>query len=180
MCNGHADISFWDSWLTEVNATTEELGSRRIMQDAKFRDAPWINGKVIRPLIKGEYVTVLDKKKVWSAYWYQFSQYNTTGWVSYIAFVDDPSKASASDCDPINGYIDDKWYCSCKDGYKWMGSVRACVLKSTISGERILTEMEINIAKCWMGWYISPYSNKCECDYNAWYGMWPFGKCEKR
>lgn len=180
MCNGNASNSFWDSDLTEIKASDEELWSRQIMQDAKFRDAPWIKGKVMRPLIKGEYVTVLDKKKVWSAYWYEISQNNKHGWVSYIAFIDDPSKASASDCDPINGHIDNNWFCSCNDGYKWMGKVRSCVLASTVSWERILTEMEINIATCWMGGYISNYDKKCECDYTEWYGMWPFGKCEKR
>lgn len=180
MCNGNADISFWDSWLSWVNATSEELWSRRIMQDANFRETPWTSGKVIWPLIKGEYVTVLDKKKVGLMDWYEVEQYNTKWWVSYLAFVDDPSKASAADCDPVNGHIDADWYCSCNDGYKWMGGVRACVLKSTISGERILTEMEINIATCGMGGYIGKYSGKCECDYNEWYYMWPFGKCEKR
>lgn len=180
MCNGDADISFWDSWLSEVNATSEELGSRRIMQDANFRKTPWTNGEIIHPLIKGEYVTVLDKKKVGSMEWYEVEQYYTKWWVSYLAFIDDPSKASAADCDPVNGYIDEKWYCSCKEGYKWMGSVRACVLKSTISWERILSEMEINIATCGMGGYLSPYSNKCECDYKEWYWMGSNGKCEKR
>jgi hypothetical protein len=180
MCNGNADISFWDSWLSEVNATSEELGSRRIMQDANFRKTPWTNGEILRPLIKGDYVTVMDKKKVGSMEWYQVSQYNTTGWVSYLAFIDDPSKASAADCDPINGYIDDNWYCSCKEWYKWMGSVRACVLKSTISWEKILSEMEINIATCWMGGYISKYTKKCQCDYAEWYWMGSNGKCEKR
>lgn len=180
MCNGNADISFWDSWLSEVNATSEELWSRRIMQDANFRETPWTNGRIIRPLIKGEYVTVLDKKKVNSMDWYEVEQFYTKWWVSYLAFVDDPSKASASDCDPINGHIDENGYCECNDGYKWMGSIRSCVLKSTISGERILTEMEINIATCWLGWYISPYDNKCECDWKEWYWMWANGKCEKR
>ncbi len=180
MCNGNADISFWDSWLSGVNATSEELWSRRIMQDANFREVPWTSGKVIRPLIKGEYVTVLDKKKVGSMDWYEVEQYSTKWWVSYLAFVDDPSKASAADCDPVNGHIDSDGYCSCNDWYKWMWSVKACVLKSTISGERILTEMEINIATCWLGWYISPYDNKCECDWKEWYWMWANGKCEKR
>lgn len=179
-CNMNADISFWDSWLTEINAKSEELWSRRIMQDAKFRDAPWIKGKVMRPLIKGEYVTVLNKKKVWSADWYEISQNNMHGWVSYIAFIDDPSKASAADCDPINGHIDKDWYCSCNDGYKWMGKVQACVLASTVSWERILTEMEINIATCWMGGYIASYNNKCDCDWKEWYKMGSNWKCQKK
>ena len=60
-------------------------------------------------------MTVLDKKKVNSKDWFQISQYGITGWVSYIAFIDDPSKASAADCDPINGHIDENGYCSCND-----------------------------------------------------------------
>lgn len=180
MCNENVDISFWDSKLSEVNATSEELWSRRIMQDANFRETPWTNGKIIRPLIKGDYVTVLDKKKIGSMDWYEVEQYYTKWWVSYLAFVDDPSKASAADCDPINGHIDENWYCSCNDGYKWIGKVRACVLASTVSWERILTEMEINIATCWMGGYISPYNKKCECDWKEWYWMGSNWKCEKR
>ncbi len=178
-CDNNDGLDYWDYWMQDITTTSDEMWSKKIMQDANFRETPWTNGKVIHPLIKWEFVTVLDKKKVGSMEWYQVSQYNTTGWVSYLAFVDDPSKASASNCDPINGHIDNSWYCSCNDGYKWMGKVQACVLASTVSWERILTEMEINIATCWMGWYIASYNNKCECDWKEWYKMGSNWKCEK-
>jgi len=126
LCNTNIDMSFWDKDLESINAEVDELGSREIMQDVNFREEPGMNGKIIRPLIRWEYVTVLDKKEIWNMTWYFVKENNTKWWVSSLAFVEDPSKASAANCDPINGYIDEKGYCNCKNGFEWSRETISC------------------------------------------------------
>lgn len=178
LCNNHAGVSFWDENLESINAETEELWSKKIMQDANFREEPWVNWKIIRPLIRWEHVTVLDKKEIWNMTWYSVEQNDTKWWISSLAFVDDPLKASAANCDPINGYIDDRWYCSCKEGFEWSRKSISCVRKAAIIPKKPscleqywigATENNSWGCSCERGYVLNNISNTCEPEnvYNS-------------
>ncbi|MFO0763496.1 MAG: hypothetical protein U0518_01310 [Candidatus Gracilibacteria bacterium] len=132
LCENEISVTYWSTYLTPINTNLKELEYKEILQDINFRKTPGVNGDIIKPIIRGEYVYILNKMIVGSMTWYQIKQNDTEGWISELAFINDPSKASASNCDLINGYIHDD-YCGCNEGYQWDRKSISCKPTSIIN-----------------------------------------------
>lgn len=155
------------------NLDSEKLDNAEILQDVNFRIKP-IDGDIMRPLLKGEFVTIISDKDINWQKWYNVSQKWVKWWISHLAFISDPTKASASDCDPINGHVDEKWYCSCNDWYTWSWGLKACELvNKTDFNTNISQNYYIPTVNTYTPTYYPSYSySDCTSDcswHDAWY-----------
>lgn len=143
----------------------------KILQDVNFRVSPWTNSEIMKPILKWEFVTIIWDKDIKWIKWYNVSQNGIKGWISYLWFVNDPTKASASNCDPVHGHVDANNYCICNDWYTWSGWVKSCVAIYT----QIIQPINNNYYST-PSYYSSNYSiptyNWCTSDcsgHDAWY-----------
>jgi hypothetical protein len=139
-----------------------EKDNAKILQDVNFRIIP-IDGDIIRPLLKGEFVTILSEKDINWKKWYNVSQKWVSWWISYLAFISDPTKASASNCDSINWHVDEKWYCSCNDWYSWSWWLEACGL---------ISQKDLNIVSSH-----DYYSPTVDTYVPTYYPSYSYGEC---
>lgn len=82
---------------SEIMTKTQEWNTI-IQQDVNLRESPSWSSKIIRPIIKGEFVSIVSNMKIWGQTWFSIKTISgETGWISEIWFKKDDSVKSAAD-----------------------------------------------------------------------------------